>query len=242
MTISPDIFAELEKTSLSAQAINQITALLRTEKLKVGDRLPPERELAASMGVSRPSLREALAALEVLGAIETRPGSGRYVRSTELPGRQVVLDGLDLLEKETPFQVYEAREIFEPEAAALAAERAAPEDLALLDSIVTKMGQADLAHHQGEGSVALEYDFHVAVARASHNPVILAIIRSLCGTWWHQESPWKEVKLRDFRSSDVLAFNLMIKRRIYDCIATGDADGARSAMKWHFKAQPVERR
>ena len=242
MAISPDIFAELDKNSLSAQAVDQIVTLLRTKKLKVGDKLPPERELAASMGVSRPSLREALAALEVLGAIETRPGSGRYVRNTELQGQQVLLEGLDLLEKETPYQIYETRELFEPEAAALATERATPEDLERLDSILARMEQVDPNSDQGEDSARVEYDYHVAVARASHNPVILAITRSLCGTWWHRESPLREVKLRDFRSREVLDFNLMIKRRIRDCIAAGDADGARSAMKWHFKSQPVERR
>lgn len=225
------VFKTIHKTRLNAEAVEQILALLSDGVFKIGDKLPSEREMAASMGISRPALREALAALEIVGVIESKPGSGTYIRSDGLVADRVLAASLILLEEEAPFYVMEARRLFEPMAAALAAVRARPEDLAELEKILNELDERISRREMIQTCIR---NFHVAMAEASHNPVVVWTVQFLSDSWFNEDTAWQEVKLRGL---NVLDIRLSIQRalhEIYDCIAKGDAYGARTAMERNF--------
>src|SRR5579859_7076909 len=118
--------------------VEQIRDLIETGHLKPGDKLPTERNLAEQLGISRSSVREALSALEVLGVIQSRQGLGNYVAnnvSSDLPEDQFE----ELIEAEGTLEILEARQLFEPSVAALAARRRTAADLLALQSCITEM-------------------------------------------------------------------------------------------------------
>lgn len=227
------VFSELQRTSLTGQAVEQILSLIEQGVLNSGDKLPSEREMAASMGISRPSLREAIAALSIVGVLESRPGSGTYVASTVPLDEGTLSLSLNVLEEETPFQIMEARAHFEPESAALAALRARPEDLAELRDLLTVMEEL---MEQDEWPQAYDRDFHVSVARASQNTAMHRTIEFLCDAWFNVKSThWKNVKLSGLDEPERRDFIRQSHREIYKCIENGDSEGARRSMKKHFE-------
>lgn len=135
----------------------------------VGARLPAERELAIKYNVSRPTVREAMIALEVQGVVEVRVGSGAYVR--RLPGKEDV-PGFNI----TAFELTEARLIFEGEAAALAANQITDEELVEIEKLVAAIAQENLA---ANGAELADRDFHLAIAKASRNTAIYQAIEHL---------------------------------------------------------------
>src|SRR6187455_2664505 len=114
----------VESRRLYRQIADQIAELIDTGEYRTGARLPPERDLAKQLGVSRPSVREALIALEVEGYVEVRVGSGVYVNDKRLAGRVPAPAGISLPEDSGPFELIRARWIIESECAALAAKNA----------------------------------------------------------------------------------------------------------------------
>lgn len=225
------IFTDLGKESLSEKAIEQILDLLKRGILKPGDKLPSERDLSASMQISRAPLREALTALTIAGILETKAGSGRFIPNTFSVDNTLVSHSLQMLAQEAPFQILEARYHFEPEAAALAAKRATTEVLTELIDLMTIM--EDLASH-GDWIQKHDRDFHVTIARASQNTAIYNSIVSLCDTWFNEDTPWKNTKKDGLLAPERLEYICIVHREIYDCIANQDADGAWRAMKKNF--------
>ncbi len=150
---------------------DDIRALIRGGQLAVGARLPAERDLAAQLGVSRPSLREALVALEIEGVVEIRLGSGVYVTSAaeRWPGGLTVLG-------ESPSELMHGRMVIEGAVIVLACARMAPGTLLALRSAVEHM-RAAIA----EGRDPLDHDrsFHVAIARQSGNGLLARIVGDL---------------------------------------------------------------
>lgn len=142
---------------------------LASGRYPVGARLPAERELAATYNVSRPTVREAMIALEVQGLVEVRVGSGAYVR--RLPGKEDI-PGFNI----TAFELTEARLIFEGEAAALAASQITDDELAEIERLVEAIAQENL---EADGSERADRDFHLAIARATRNAAIYNAIEHL---------------------------------------------------------------
>ena len=220
-------FTDHQHGTTSSQVVDRIMAMLRNGSFPPGSKLPPERRIAQELGVSRPSLREALAALEIVGMVETKPGMGTYVRSTFLTGsvqRNAALSD----DKDAARQAWEARGVFEPETAALAAQDARPDDLARIDQIL-----ADMRDIRFGGDVwdRYEREFHLSVARATHNEFVVQTMKGLLDIWFSRSSLWEEVKRqagRNLRSSF-----LEVHGEIYRCIARHDADGARHAARRH---------
>jgi len=179
MSSDPHIAAlqlpEIKRTGVTDQAVESILELVRRGVLRPGDRLPPQRKLVTQMGLSQTAVREALRALATIGVIETRPGYGTFVRSIS-PEMLVRPESLFfLLERETLLHALEVRMILEVEGIALAAERATPDDLKALE---TTLGQIEQALHSGEKSVfRYSPQFHLAIARATHNPVLLSLMK-----------------------------------------------------------------
>jgi GntR family transcriptional repressor for pyruvate dehydrogenase complex len=164
------------------EAAEQIADGVRTGQLRVGDRLPGERTLAAQMEISRPTLREAVKVLVTAGVLEVQRGAdaGMYVATDVVPA-DLVRERADLRLGEVA-AVLEARRIVEPGVARLAAERAGPADLAALERSIDAMRRIVAAGYgPGEEDRFLQLDvqFHLALARASANPTVERLMRML---------------------------------------------------------------
>ena len=162
----------IEPRRLYRQIAEQLRGLIRAGEYPVGARLPPERDLAAQLKVSRPSVREALIALEVEGLVEVRMGSGIYVIAPE-PAPSAARVGAEL----SPFEIIRARQLIECELAALAAASKKPAAIArgLRDAVA--LMEADIAREV----MPIRGDrlFHVRVAEASENSALLRVVTEL---------------------------------------------------------------
>ncbi|MCC3373258.1 FadR/GntR family transcriptional regulator [Cohnella sp. REN36] len=166
--------------------IEQIERLIAEGELSPGDALPTERELAQAFGISRGTLREAFRILEREGLIETRPGGGRSVarRLGEAEDRKALLDRI---ERATILELLEARALFEAGIVELAAERASEEDLEEIGRALARWGTIERA---GEEQGTPDQAFHMSIARASRNVVLVNLIelhmdllrRTMCKT------------------------------------------------------------
>ena len=147
----------------------KLIAAIQAETYRVGQRFPPERELAIEYGVSRPTVREAIIALEALGLIEVRVGSGAYVlRKSDGMGDP----GFNV----TAFELTEALLIFEGEAAALAATLITDDELYQLDSLGRRVERENQIEGDNEQA---DHDFHVSIARATRNAAVVRAIEVL---------------------------------------------------------------
>ncbi len=142
---------------------------LASGKYAIGDRLPAERELSVELGVSRPTVREAIIALEVQGLVEVRVGAGAYVK--RLPGADDA-PGFNI----TAFELTEARLLFEGEAAAAAAQHITEEELDNLDRLLEEISVENAREAVTENA---DRDFHLAIARATRNSAVIKIIEDL---------------------------------------------------------------
>lgn len=161
------------KLSVCEDIIEQIKALVRSNQYRPSSRLPSERDLAEQLGVSRPSVREALRTLAIMGVLETQHGSGTRVSDSSANVLKAPFEFLMLLEQPTIFELYETRELIEVYLAGRAAERRTPDDLAAIECALADM-------RQGISDPASMTDpnvrFHQAVAAAAHNPVLERIM------------------------------------------------------------------
>lgn len=167
------------------EAVDQIAERIQVGELRVGDQLPPERALAAQMQISRPTVREALKVLADSGVVEVRPGptGGAFVKSEFVP-RDVITRRSELRLSEVG-GVLEARRMLEPRVAQLAALHATPADFEAMQRTITL--QRRIASDSGSGGVvthedrflALDQQFHLAIARATGNSTIVTLMRSL---------------------------------------------------------------
>ncbi len=156
---------------LYRRILKQMQLLIDSGEFPVGGRLPPERELAERFGVSRPTIREAIIALEVLDRVEVKTGSGVYV----LPYNAKSGDGYD--PSITAFELTEARALIEGEAAALAATMISEDKLRELEESLHQM-----ADESADGSVMSEESdkrFHAIIAQATGNKMLIAVARNL---------------------------------------------------------------
>src|SRR5258708_3565842 len=154
----------LEPQRLYRQIADQIQELIRSGEFPPGSRLPPERTLAVQLGVSRPSLREAMIALEIAGAVTVQTGSGIYVR-TGLPSAASVPAAIPD-SGPGPFELIGARRVIESQIAGLAAELARPTDIDRLSAAIAQMVEED---RQGAVDEEADRSFHIALAEATRN-------------------------------------------------------------------------
>ncbi len=195
----------------------------------VGSRLPAERDLATQLGVSRPSVREALIALEVEGLIEVRTGSGIYVQSTTSPLQALNRTGVDTSAEWGPLEVMSARILVESEVAALAAQNAQKKDLQAIRDGLQRM-KRDAARNE----VPREGDeiFHEAIAQACGNGVLLDTVQRF---WLARKGPLFE-RLGDyFEHPASWQAAITEHQAVLDAIEAHDATAARKAMQKHLK-------
>jgi len=206
------------------QVVEHVRRLIVAGRLKPGDRLPPERDLARQIGVSRPSLRSGLRSLEAMGVIRARQGSGTFISDGPPRLGEGPLQFLAALHGFTRDEMFEARLVLEVNTAALAAERAGPEQLALMADEVSNMfaslddPQAYLRH---------DVQFHRAVAAGSRNPVLATLIDTVA------ELVYETRRVTVERATD-LKESAEMHRRIYQAIRARDPERARREMNEHL--------
>ena len=212
----------VESKRLYRQIADQVRGLIAAGEFPLGARLPPERDLATQLGVSRPSVREALIALEVEGLVEVRMGSGIYVTSLDTAPRADVDAALG------PFDIIRARALIEAELAALAAREHTPALLKKLRAAVKAM-EADIALRVMP--IRGDRDFHLALAEASGNAALLRVVTDLFD---ERNNPLFAQLGRHFESARSWRAAVAEHRSVVRAVAAGDVAGARAAMRQHL--------
>jgi GntR family transcriptional regulator, transcriptional repressor for pyruvate dehydrogenase complex len=219
----------VKSTRIYAEIVRQIRVLIADGHLKSGDRLPPERDLAERFRVSRTSVREALRTLESTGLIEIRAGEGTFVRETSVEALIEPLALVILSHREAIGELYEARRLFEPPIAGLAARRASDEEMAEMARILDDQA-AEVA--AGRTGLAQDAAFHTAIAHSTHNRAITRIVTTLMDLLKDTREESLQTPGRPERSHQDHG-------RILAAIRARDEPGAREAVLDHLIA--VER-
>jgi GntR family transcriptional regulator, transcriptional repressor for pyruvate dehydrogenase complex len=207
---------------LYEQVAQQILDWVRESGLQIGDRLPPERELATRLGVSRATVSQALVAMEVVGVVAVRHGDGAVL--VESSGTSKVVEALRRHAQRLP-DIIEARDALESKLAGLAAVRRTEEDLARIDAALAMMA-ADI--EAGGRGVTGDEQFHAAVTTAGHS----ALLQRLMG---EISDLVKETRIESLSQPDRPAESLAGHRRIAAAIRDRDAAGAAAAMSDHVE-------
>ena len=207
----------------------RIEAMIQEGCYGQGDRLPSERELAHRLGVSRPSTREAVIALEVAGIVEVRTGSGIYVRITGPSGSARLRQFLAGDPGPGPYEALEVRRLIEGESAFRAATRLDASGLAELRAWALAM-RDDPSPVPQRGLVA-DRAFHERIADASGNSVLAAVVREL---WDAQALPLWQRWMERTRTAAMHLERVDEHERIVDRLAARDGAGARDAMHYHI--------
>jgi len=210
----------------AAAVVAHVRQLIDSGSLGPGARLPPERDLAREVGVSRPTVRAGLRTLAALGVVRSRRGSGTYIPDGPPTLGADALSFLAALHKFTVDDVYEARRILEVGAAGLAAERATPDQLATLADEV-----AGLFASLSERQVFLIHDinFHRSIAAASGNPIVASLVEMVSALYYERRRDTAaRASQRDLRDA------AEAHRRIYQAIRARNANAAREAMHAHL--------
>ena len=220
----------VESSRLYRQIAEQLRGLITGGEFAAGTRLPAERDLARQLGVSRPSVREALIALEVEGWVEVRTGSGIYVQPPkQRNGARASMNGHDAGAEWGPLQVMQARELVEAEVAALAARHARKAHVgAMADALQHMRDEAGAGIEPREGDEA----FHTAIADACGNEVLSDTVRSY---WSARHGPLFS-RLGDYFENPASWTAALVEHAaVLEAIRARDAHAARGAMQQHLK-------
>lgn len=225
---STGIYSTLpQREKLSDQVVDQLEHLIRSGTLEFGDRLPPERELADSFGVSRTVVREAIRSLVAKGLLDVKPGSGAVV---SIPDSSLVSESMSMIirlraEEDLYPQIFEARRLLEVEFAGLAAQRATEENLLELEEELSKMEQECSIDEAAEFDV----DFHAGIARATQNEIYPIILDSVVDIFL-------EVRRLALSVQGSKEEAITYHRELVERFKSRDVTGARKTMLEHLKS------
>jgi GntR family transcriptional repressor for pyruvate dehydrogenase complex len=219
------LYRVIQASRLYEQIVQQIEGSILKGELSEGSQLPAERDLAKQFGVSRTAVREAIKALQEKGLVDAFPGRGTFVTNGTSNSMRRSLDRI-IKSGESDGWAYlvEVREILEPEIAALAAVRAADQDLATMRETLDLMDNARL---DSDAYIEADLDFHLALAEAAANPIVLSLIDSIVGLL-------REQRLRTFRVEGGPERGQSHHKLILEAIQRHDPQGARTAMQAHL--------
>jgi GntR family transcriptional repressor for pyruvate dehydrogenase complex len=220
------LYRAVRSARLYEQIVRQIEDSIMAGSLKPGDQLPAERELAQKFGVSRTAVREAVKALREKGLVEAYSGRGTFITNST---SQAIRQSLDLLVRigraDGSRHLAEVRSILEPEIAALAAGRVKEEHLARMRRAIQIM---DASRHDAYAFIEADLDFHLALAEAARNPLILSLLDSIVGLL-------REQRLRIFEVEGGPERGQLHHRRILAAIERRDPQASRQAMSEHLE-------
>lgn len=222
-----------KKLRIHETIVKQVRELIYAGHLAPGDQLLPERQLAEALGVSRTAVREALTALASMGLVEVRPGGGAFVREANLDVLIEPLAAVLARERESVKHLMEVRRILEGEVAALAAERATPQDVARI-----RRDARDVDKDVSSGTDASESDtsFHLGLAEATHNPLLAGVMSMLSGLLREGYGPIR----RHLLSGPSARRYVEQHWQICDAVSGRRSDDARRAMLSHLELAESE--
>jgi GntR family uxuAB operon transcriptional repressor len=222
----------VEPVRLYRQIAGQIATLIDSGEFVPGSRLPPERELAVLLGVSRTSLREALISLEIAGRVEVRVGTGIFVQSQRAIRAAGTSSGHAIAgardDGPGPFELLAARRLIEGEIAALAARRIRKAEIAALQETIERMRAHGDDFEQRDQA---DRDFHVAIAEATGNGSFALVVHAL----WEQRRGelWSKIE-EHFHTASLREKTLSDHSAIVAALAAHDSTAARAAMHRHL--------
>jgi GntR family transcriptional regulator, transcriptional repressor for pyruvate dehydrogenase complex len=223
--VTEPLFEPLARRTYVADTIRTIKDMILDGRLGPGQRLPPERALSEALGVSRPTVREAIHSLQAMNILESRHGAGTFVASLSVQELLRPLQFVLSLADGGLEHLFEVRFLLEPGAAALAALRASDEDVAGLRHCAARMEE-----NAGRpvAMAALDAELHDRIFRASRNPLLehLHAAMSALGA---------ESRRYTARLPGVVDDTMEEHRAMVDAIAAGDEEGARAAMETHLR-------
>ena len=218
------LYKAVRSARLYEQIVHQIEESIMAGTLKPGDQLPAERELAQKFGVSRTAVREAVKALREKGLVEAYSGRGTFITNSTLQAVRQSLDRMVRIGRsDGSSHLAEVRAILEPEIAALAACRIGDDHLVRMRKAIETM---EGSRHDAHAFIEADLDFHVALAEAARNPLILSLLDSIVGLL-------REQRLRIFEVEGGPERGQLHHRRILAAIERRDAQAARQAMREH---------
>lgn len=220
------MYKTIQASRLYEKIVEQVEELILSGQLKPGDQLPSERELAQQFGVSRTAVREAIKALREKGLVEAYSGRGTFITNAT---SQAIRQSLGLMmrigQPGNMTQLEEVREILEPDIAALAAARA---DEQLLTTLREAIAVMDRSQRDPEAYIEADLDFHLSLAEAMDNPIILSLLDSIVELL-------REQRLKIFRVEGGPARGQYHHKRILEAMERRNPDAARDAMRAHLQ-------
>ena len=208
--------------------VEQIRDLIKEGRLKPGDKLPPEQILAEKFGTSRPSVREALSALEILGITESRGGKGNFIKDN-LNTSLYEQEFRELEEEESPFEILEARKAVETEIVGLAAKKATKEDIVSIRESLDKMKSAIT---NIPGIMEFDREFHINIAKAAHNSLLFSMMTYLADLL--KEKLWINLKEKSWSIPGRPQKYFEEHTEIFSAIKNKDSEDARKRMYDHL--------
>lgn len=222
-------FKKIGSKKIYIEVIDQIKNLLDSGEIKPGDQLPSERDLAEYMGISRVSVRQALAVLEALGIVEIRHGEGTFVSLNKGDSNSLDLFLSNISKESDPIDIIEARKIIEVEIASVAARQREKEDLLSMRDLLSYMEDKI---KQGEETSTVDLRFHLAIANATHNPVLSFVMNQIASLM--RQNLWSVAKGISLMTPGRAEKYLKEHRTIYNCIEKQDSLNAKEAMMRHL--------
>jgi len=229
-------FERIKTRKKSAFIIEQITNAIERGEYQAGEKLPAEREIAESMGVSRPSIREALSALQLAGVVEAKSGDGTYVRRSRR-SKQPEEEALKILtENEEPYAVWEAREGIEVGIASLVIQNGTTRDTEEMEQAVERM-QKTVDNEEYEEFFDADHDFHLLIAESTHNPYIENIVPPLVNVM--RQGLWQKINriyyLESGKGQENLKKALKCHRSILKAMENQVVEEFERAVRGHYK-------
>jgi GntR family transcriptional repressor for pyruvate dehydrogenase complex len=229
METTSEFFGDLKlsREHLYEQIADRVQEIIAVNQLRPGTQLPPERQLAEELGVNRATVRAAIRLLEQRGMVNRKVGSGTFV--VEVPA-SVVADSIErylLFGEGTHNELLILREILEPSIASLATENATPKDLERMKACLDQIEEA-YQRSDSEGGAIADADFHLALAEATQNKLIVAIVKAL------QRVIISRLSLTMSTTLQQGEMFVDIHRRIYEAVKNGERSPAQEAFRDHF--------
>ncbi len=225
------LFRPVKCKKIYKMVINQVKALIKDGSLSPGDRLPPERELASMLTVSRASVRQAICALEALGFVDIRHGDGTYV--AEDSSNDSVIESFSSLliqEQLSPDEIMETRLLIEPSASRICSERATADNLTEIEDMLEKNR---FARNEKKPLLDMNRDFHLVIAEATGNRGIVRVMHEI--TQMMKQNMWPRLKGLSYNRQDRIEEHLSQHVEIAEAIAARDGKRAENSMREHLE-------
>ncbi|MDQ0215002.1 DNA-binding FadR family transcriptional regulator [Oikeobacillus pervagus] len=209
--------------------VDQLKEHFLNGDMKQGDKLPTERELASQFKVSRTSVREALRKLEMKGIIETRQGSGSFIKSIEFQSfGEELSSAIVNTERKLVYEMLELRRVLEMECAYLASHRATSKDL---EKIRQALEDMVIAKNDVELGLKADVNFHINIVSASNNTIFLTLIQTLNG---QLQDNIRATRMQRFSNPERIEDTIDEHKQIYLAIASGNGELAKNLMENHI--------